>query len=108
MDMEGRHTYTGAVAGKLGIIVHPSCAELGRKIDGYIKGWRGETDEVTFIVDSKCSRFGSGEAKAQILETVRGKDIYLDRNLYSLTCRTTHQTSHSADLSDLVLAASGS
>ena len=115
MDMEGRHTYTGAVAGKLGIIVHPSCAELGRKIDGYLKGWRGETDEVTFIVDSKCSRFGSGEAKAQILETVRGKDIYiiadvlnysLEYNMYGHSNRMSPDDIY-ADIKRLIMAAAG-
>ena len=63
--------------GRLGIIVHPSCAELGKKIDQYIVNWRKDRDhnhksnvvfkdyeKDTFIIDSTCSRFGTGEAKA--------------------------------------------
>ena len=30
--------------GKLGIIVHPSCAELGKRIDQYIVNWRKERE----------------------------------------------------------------
>ena len=70
--------YTGSEVSKLGIIVHPSCAEMGEKIDGFIKGWRGSSNtRETFLINSKCPRFGSGEAKAIIDETVRGMDIYI-------------------------------
>ena len=70
--------------GKLGIIVHPSCAELGKRIDQYIVNWRKEREhehkenvvfkdyeQDTYIIDATCSRFGTGEAKALISDSVR-------------------------------------
>lgn len=86
--------------GPLGFIPVVGCHELGKKVDDYLVQWRKETicntaDETvfpeyskdSFIVDAKVPRFGSGEAKGIINESVRGKDIYImvDVCNYSLT-----------------------
>lgn len=86
--------------GALGLIPLPGCEELGANADAYLVKWRKESghqykDDVaftgyekdTFIVDTKIPRFGSGEAKGIINESVRGKDLYLmvDVCNYSLT-----------------------
>ncbi len=76
--------------GKLGIIPLESSMELGKKVDSYIAKWRADrlaehTEHFTYkgyqkdsyIVKSECPRFGSGEAKGVIRETVRGDDLYL-------------------------------
>lgn len=76
--------------GRLGIIVHPSCAALGDKIDQYIVNWRRERnhnhksnivfkdyEKDSFIIPSTCARFGTGEAKALISDSVRGTDLYI-------------------------------
>lgn len=76
--------------GKLGIIPLQSCMQLGEKVDSYIAKWRAERhnehkDSITFtgyekpsyILKSKCPRFGSGEAKGTLSESVRGTDLYL-------------------------------
>ena len=76
--------------GKLGIIPLQSCMPLGEKVDMYIARWRAERhnehkDSITFagyekesyIIKSSCPRFGSGEAKGTISESVRGTDVYL-------------------------------
>lgn len=76
--------------GKLGIIPLQSCMPLGEKVDSYISKWRAERhnehkDSITFagyekpsyILKSKCPRFGSGEAKGTLSESVRGTDLYL-------------------------------
>lgn len=76
--------------GKLGIIPLQSCMPLGEKVDSYIAKWRAERhnehkDSITFagyekpsyILKSKCPRFGSGEAKGTLSESVRGTDLYL-------------------------------
>ena len=76
--------------GKLGIIPLASSMELGKKVDSYIAKWRADrlaehTEHFTYkgyqkdsyIVKSECPRFGSGEAKGVIRETVRGDDLYL-------------------------------
>jgi len=86
--------------GPLGFIPIDGCQELGKKVDDYLVQWRKENaanlenDAVfvdylkdSYIVDAKVPRFGSGEAKGVINESVRGKDIYLmvDVCNYSLT-----------------------
>jgi ribose-phosphate pyrophosphokinase len=76
--------------GKLGIIPLKSCTTLGEKVDSYIAKWRVERhnehkDNLTFtgyekesyILESDCPRFGSGEAKGTLSSSVRGADIYL-------------------------------
>ncbi len=86
--------------GPIGFIPINGCQELGKKVDDYLVQWRKETaesmaDDVVFqdylkdsyIVDAKVPRFGSGEAKGIINESVRGKDMYImvDVCNYSLT-----------------------
>lgn len=74
----------------LNLIVMESCAELGSKVNDYIVQFRNDAHnehkegiefkgylEDSYIVDSKCPRFGSGEAKGQILDSVRGTDLYI-------------------------------
>ena len=86
--------------GPLGFIPVAGCEELGKKVDDYLVQWRKENaanlkDDAVFIdylkdsyiVDAKVPRFGSGEAKGIINESVRGKDVYImvDVCNYSLT-----------------------
>lgn len=76
--------------GTLGIIPLESCKTLGDKIDSYITAWRNEVDDKhvppihlegykrdTYKLQAVCPRFGSGEAKGMISESVRGLDLYL-------------------------------
>ena len=114
--------------GELGIIPLESCSELGKKVNDYIVSWRQERDgdymsslhfegyqKDTFIIDAKCSRFGSGEAKGTINESVRGKDLYLLVDVtncsikYSL-CGHENRMSpddHYADLKRIIAAVAG-
>ena len=86
--------------GSLGIVAHKSCTGLGEKVDHYLVKWRANRDNVhkdnivfhgyeadTYLISADCPRFGSGEAKCTIMESVRGDDIYLmvDVCNYSLT-----------------------
>lgn len=116
MLIDNEHYYENEPTNKLGIIVHPSCAELGKNIDQFIKGWRGRrNDRETFLIDSKCARFGSGEAKAVINETIRGMDIYIIADVlnYSLSyeiCGYTNRMSPDdiyADVKRLIMAVGG-
>lgn len=83
-------TFSTIPVGALGIIALPGCKELGEKIDKYIIEWRDKRiSEVadnlsfagyyrdTFLIDYSCIRFGTGEAKAVINESVRGLDIFI-------------------------------
>lgn len=87
-------------AGKLGIVALESCKELGNSINQYLVKWRAEKEDEhkstiafsgyqrdSYIINAYCPRFGSGEGKALIRESVRGTDLYLlvDVLNYSIT-----------------------
>ncbi len=114
--------------GKLGIIPLQSCTALGEKVDSYISRWRSERhndhkDTLTFagyekdsyILKSSCPRFGSGEAKGTLSESVRGTDIYLlvDVVNHSITYNICGQTNmmspddHYSDLKRVIAAIGG-
>ena len=95
--------------GPLGFIPINGCQDLGKKVDDYIVKWRKASQENdstsivledyvkdTYIVDAKVPRFGSGEAKGIIAESVRGKDIYImvDVCNYSVTYSLSGHTNH--------------
>lgn len=95
--------------GSLGIIPVDGCQELGNKVNDYLVTWRREDghehkDDIAFtgyekdsyIIDAEVPRFGSGEAKGIINESVRGKDLYImvDVCNYSLTYSLTGHTNH--------------
>ncbi len=86
--------------GSLGIIPLAGCSKLGEKVNNYLVKWREERESEhkeslafsgymrpSYILDAKVPRFGSGEAKGLINESVRGMDLYLmvDVCNYSLT-----------------------
>lgn len=95
--------------GSLGIIALDGCTEMGNKINDYIVKWRHEDghafkDDVVFhgyerdnyLIQANTPRFGSGEAKGIIKESVRGMDLYLmvDVCNYSLTYSLSGKTNH--------------
>ena len=113
---------------QLGIIPLQSSWELGQKVNDYVVSWRNDrySDHHTniifdeykkdnYIISTKCSRFGSGEAKGTINESIRGKDLYLivDVTNYSITyklCGHINRMSpddHFCDLKRIIAAASG-
>ncbi|MBQ3080025.1 MAG: ribose-phosphate pyrophosphokinase [Clostridia bacterium] len=84
--------------GPLGLIAMPGCEELGKKINKYLKDWRegiGEHNEDlytfpgynldSFLLPVKCPRFGTGEGKGLLNQSVRGYDVYI------ITDVTAHQ-----------------
>ncbi len=114
--------------GKLGIIALESCKSIAEKVDDYIVEWRynrshEEIDTINFIdykkdsylINTQCPRFGTGEAKGLIKESVRGGDLYflVDVTNYSLTysvCGYENHMSpddHFQDLKRLIAAAGG-
>ena len=95
--------------GPLGFIPIEGCQELGKKVDNYLVEWRKENNVTSednavfvdylkdsYIVDTKVPRFGSGEAKGIISESIRGKDLYLmvDVCNYSLTYKMSGHVNH--------------
>ena len=61
--------------GELKVIGMRGCEQFADQVDYYLKKWR--KSESTFIADAHCPRFGSGEAKALINESMRGLDLYI-------------------------------
>ena len=95
--------------GDLAILPLESSRDIGAKVDRYISDWRKKaamdpTQEFHFtnykknsyIIDAKCPRFGSGEAKGIINESVRGKDVFLlvDVCNHSLSYKVCGQINH--------------
>ena len=96
-------------AGTLGIIAIDGCQAMGKEVDHFITTWRHEDghkfmDDVVFSgyqrdsyhVNAHVPRFGSGEAKGVIDESVRGMDLYIlvDVCNYSLTYSMSGNTNH--------------
>ncbi len=76
--------------GPLGIIALPGCEEMAEKIDRYLVKWRSQQDSEhkstiafsgyerdTYILNASFPRFGTGEGKGTLHESVRGYDIYI-------------------------------
>jgi len=114
--------------GSLGLITLEGCRILGDKVDKYLVKWRTERENEhkdslafsgyqrdSYLLSTKVPRFGSGEAKGQILESVRGTDLYIlvDVCNYSLTyslCGHQNHMSpddHYQDLKRIIAAVGG-
>ena len=85
--------------GPLGIIGMPGCEELTDKIDKYLVKWRKtqaseHAESIAFFgyqrdtykIDVSIPRFGSGEGKGVINESVRGYDIYIVCDVFNYSC----------------------
>ena len=85
--------------GSLGLIAMHGCEELGKKIDYYLSTWRAEresehTENVAFggyvrdsyLVNAVCPRFGTGEAKGKIRQSVRGDDLFIISDVFNHGC----------------------
>ena len=62
---------------RLRLMVFKSALELGKKVDEHLLDMYGlDKDEYTFIVPLKENFFSDGHLKVEIMDTVRGKDVY--------------------------------
>ena len=114
--------------GSLGIIPLLGCEELGNKVNDYLVKWRRESahehkndvafsgyEKENYLINASVPRFGSGEAKGILGESVRGKDIYLMVDVcnynvtYSLTGNTNHMSpdDHFQNLKRVIAAVGG-
>ena len=114
--------------GNLGILALESSKEMGQRVNDYIVEWRQERSRMeapassiagyskdSYLIDCVCPRFGSGEAKGLIRESVRGDDLFLlvDVCNYSLTYKVCGQVNHMSpddhyqDLKRLIAAVGG-
>lgn len=114
--------------GPLGLIALDSHKELGKKVNDYLVSWRQERNHEhknslsfqgyerdSYLINAEVPRFGSGEAKGVIRQSVRGADLYLlvDVCNYSMTynlCGYTNHMSpddHFQDLKRIIAAVGG-
>ena len=105
-----------------------SCKELGQKVNDYIVSFRKDATEhypdlaslanyncENYLIDSACPRFGSGEAKGVLRESIRGTDLFVmvDVCNYSLTYSVNGHINHMSpddhyqDLKRIISAATG-
>ena len=126
--MQSNHDLETIPVGALGLVTLKGCEELGQKISDYIVEWRNERENEhkstiafsgyqrdNYIVKASVPRFGSGEAKGVILESVRGYDLYLIVDVcnhsltYNLCGKTNHMSpdDHYQDLKRIIAAVGG-
>lgn len=110
----------------LGIIAMPGCETLGKQIDYYLlrsrKTYSGTefysfpgSRRDSFLLEVQCPRFGTGEGKALLKESVRGYDLYIISDVtayqveYEMRGRTvpTSPDDHYADLKRVISAIGG-
>lgn len=73
--------------GSIGLIVMNNCKELGQKVDAWIKEIRGEEkSDHSYIIPTEEVRFNNGEGKFRILDSVRGKDLYILSDVGNYHC----------------------
>lgn len=105
-----------------------SCRTMGQKVNDYIVQFRQETlaedlnsplfsnyQMDNYLIECHCPRFGSGEAKGLLKESIRGKDLFImvDVCNYSLTYNVNGHVNHMSpddhyqDLKRIISAANG-
>ena len=103
------------VYGALSVIGMRGCEEFAAQVDYYLKEWRRHGGEESFLVKAECPRFGSGEAKALMHESLRGHDLYIicDAFNHGVTYKMYGKEvpmspdDHYADLKRIIAAAGG-
>lgn len=71
------------IYGKLSIISMKGAEDITAKIDRYLKSFRAFEDEETYVTHVNCPRFGTGEGKCVINESVRGHDVYIICDIFN-------------------------
>lgn len=75
--------------GSLGLIGMESCNDLAQKVDKWLIAMRKENSNSklsSFLIKNRCPRFGNGEAKGIIDESIRGKDLYILVDVGNYSC----------------------
>lgn len=125
---KNEHILDSIPYGTLGLIPMSNCTTLGAKVNDYLVKWRHERqsehktniafkgfERNTYIVNAHNPRFGTGEAKGVLEESVRGYDLYIMVDVtnysetYMLCGHTNHKSpdDHYSDLKRLIAAAGG-
>ena len=101
--------------GELSVIGMRGCEKFVDQVDFYLREWRSHDDEITFIAKADCPRFGTGEGKGLLHDSMRGHDVYIisDCFNYGVTYRMYGREvpmspdDHFADLKRTIAAIAG-
>jgi ribose-phosphate pyrophosphokinase len=90
IKLHDKRILDNAPFGQLGLITVSGCEEMGKEIDFYLKHWRAERQHEhedspafagyqrsSYIIGTKVPRFGTGEGKGVVEQSVRGMDLYI-------------------------------
>lgn len=112
----------------LKIVALEGCRDLAKEVDKFLVDFREKGNqefqdtpnfhgyhEETYLLKSSCPRFGSGEAKGILYESVRGDDLFIlaDVMNYSLTYKVCGHENHMSpddhyqDIKRIISAANG-
>ena len=71
------------IYGELSIISMRGAEDITAKIDRYLKSFRAFEDQESYVTHVTCPRFGTGEGKCVINESVRGHDVYIICDIFN-------------------------
>lgn len=112
----------------LKIVALDSCAKMGERVNNYLVDFRKNIHngakedpafqgylEKNYLVDCKCPRFGTGEGKGIMNESIRGKDLFImvDVCNHSITYKINGMVNHKSpddhyqDLKRVIAAVAG-
>ena len=125
---EGKRKLESIPVGKLGVIPVEGCMDLCKLVDRYLVAWRTERENEhkgslvfqgyqrdSYLIKTTISRFGTGEAKGTINESIRGMDLFILCDIcnysltYSLCGHKNHMSpdDHYQDLKRIIAAVGG-
>ncbi len=101
----------------LGVIAMSGATELGEKINGHLVRWAQGTDSQkdSFLIETECPRFSSGDGKGLIKSTIRGDDLFIIVDVGNYNCKynmfgfenAMSPDDHFQDLKRIIQAAGG-
>ncbi len=69
--------------GELSVIGMKGCEDFSAQVDYYLQEWRRHDSDGTYLIETSCPRFGSGEAKGAIHHSMRGNDVYIICDMFN-------------------------
>ena len=128
INSEAAHKFPMRPVAPLGVIAMRGCEEMGKRVNDYLLSWQDATtadeerlhsfygaDVDGFLLEANCPRFGTGEGKGMLKNSVRGYDLYIicDIGAYQCTYKLYGKEvpmtpdEHYADLKRIIAAVSG-
>ena len=101
--------------GELSVIGMKGCEQFAAQVDYYLKEWRRHGGDDSYLVHVDCPRFGTGEAKGLLHESLRGHDLYIICDMFNYSVKykmygaevPMSPDDHYADLKRIIAANAG-